>query len=140
MFTSLVYYYVLLPTLPLERKKCPTVVGTCLDLLRWGNFISGFLSMCRWRFVRVGRWTRISLGEWSEKFFNRSPITLKFEAEKLERESQERERARARERKRERERERDRKRAICHLTVVSCYSIFVSWHSILVICYFTCKL
>ncbi len=30
--------------------------------------------------------------EWSEKFFNRSPLTLKFEAEKLERESQSRER------------------------------------------------
>ena len=30
------------------------------------------------------------------KFFNRSPITLKFEAEKLERESQARERERAR--------------------------------------------
>ncbi len=29
------------------------------------------------------------------KFFNRSPITLKFEAEKIERESQERERERA---------------------------------------------
>jgi hypothetical protein len=65
------------------------------------------------------------------KFFNRSPITLKFEAEKLERESQ------ARERERERERERA---SCCHFTLVSCYSIFVSWHSILVICYFTCKL
>ncbi len=45
-----------------------------------------------------GRWTRVSLGDWSGKFFNRSPITLKFEAEKLERErvKQERERERAR--------------------------------------------
>ncbi len=45
-------------------------------------------------------WTRIGLGEWSEKFFNRSPLTLKFEAEKLERESQARERERERARAR----------------------------------------
>ncbi len=35
---------------------------------------------------------QVILGRWSKKkIFNRSPITLKFEAEKLERESQERE-------------------------------------------------
>ncbi len=40
-----------------------------------------------------GKWTRVSLGEWSENFFNRSPLILKFEAEKIrERESSERER------------------------------------------------
>ncbi len=42
------------------------------------------------------------------KFFNRSPITLKFEAEKIERESQERES------ESESERERERERASCH--------------------------
>ncbi len=42
-----------------------------------------------------------------QKFFNRSPITLIFGADKLERESLDRERERARARERERERERE---------------------------------
>ena len=54
------------------------------------------------------------------KFFNRSPITLKFGAKKLERESQEKERARARTSK------------LLFFTLVSCCSTIVSWHSILV--------
>ena len=48
------------------------------------------------------------------KFFNRSPITLKFEAEKIERERVRKERERERERGSERERERERERASCH--------------------------
>jgi hypothetical protein len=80
------------------------------------------------------------LGGGSIKFFNRSPLTLKFGAEK-ERESQERDSERAR------ERERERERASCcfyvrklllllytrKLMFFSCYSKLVSWHSILVI-------
>ena len=76
-----------------------------------------------------------------QKFFNRSPITLKFGAEKLERESQER----------ESESESEREQVVvftfascCCFTLVSwcfllvsCYSTLVSWHSILVICCFT---
>jgi hypothetical protein len=48
-----------------------------LSLMGWGKLGEG-----------GGRWTRVSLRDWSGKIFNRSPITLKFEAEKLERESQ----------------------------------------------------
>ncbi len=70
---------------------CPTVVETCLDLLGWVKFISCFLLACR---VGWERWGEVDL-DYSRgdglKIFNRSPITLKFEAEKLERESQERE-------------------------------------------------
>ena len=46
------------------------------------------------------------------KFFNRSPITLKFGAEKLERESLERESESESEREREREIERERDRGL----------------------------
>ncbi len=64
-----------------------------------------------------------------QKFFNRSPITLKFGGSKLERESQERER--------ERERARARAEQVVIFTLVSCHSTLVSWHSILVsFCYF----
>ena len=34
--------------------NCPTVVETCLDLSRWGKFISGFLSGVGGKLVRVG--------------------------------------------------------------------------------------
>ena len=34
--------------------SCPTVVETCLDLSRWGKFISGFLSCVGGELVRVG--------------------------------------------------------------------------------------
>ena len=61
-------------------------------LVEMGTIYLWLSLLCCGKLVRVGGgWTRIGLGEWSEKFFNRSPITLKFEAEKLERESQERE-------------------------------------------------
>ena len=100
---------------------------TCLNLSRWGKFISGFLSC-------VGRILARGGGELPQfvsgnglKFFNRSPLTLKFEAEKLERESQ----------ARERERERERERASCYFMLVSCHSTLVSWHSILVSCHST---
>ena len=49
------------------------------------------------------------MGDGSIKFFNRSPLTLKFGAEKRERESRKRERERE-PRKRERESERARAR------------------------------
>ncbi len=42
------------PTLPLELDQCPTVVETCLDLSRWGKFISGFLSGLDGKLVRLG--------------------------------------------------------------------------------------
>ncbi len=99
---------------------CPTVVETCLDLLRWGKFISGFLLTCR---VGLERWgggvmvLEYSRGDGLKKIFNRSPITLKFEAEKLERESQ------ARERERERERARVRSKA-SELSFYSCKLLF----------------
>ncbi len=77
------------PTLPLVWVDGPAVVETCLDLSRWGKFIFGFLSCVWWEAGEGGgRQAWIGLGGWSEKFFNRSPITLKFEAEKKERESQ----------------------------------------------------
>ncbi len=68
----------------------PTVVETCLDLSGWGNSCSGFLLACRVGVGEAGGGLRIFLVD-GLKFFNRSPITLKFGAEKLERESQERE-------------------------------------------------
>ncbi len=74
-------------------------------------------------------WVESREGLWSGNFFNRSPITLKFEAEKIrERESQERES------EREKEREREREQVVV-FTFASCCSTLVSWHSILVICY-----
>ena len=72
-------------------------------LVEMGEIYLWLSLLCWWEIGEGGgRWTLIGLGKWSEKFFNRSPITLKFEAEKLERESQ----------ARERERERARARAI----------------------------
>ncbi len=65
------------------------------------------------------------------KFFNRSPITLKFGAEKLERESQER----------ERESESESEQVVV-FTLASCCSALVSLCFILVnfvIFFFTCK-
>ena len=50
------------------------------------------------------------------KFFNRSPITLKFEAEKLETESQ----------SRERERERERESVVVFTFASGCCCILVS--------------
>ncbi len=97
-----------------------------------------WLSLMAWGWIVVGG-GRVDLDPSRGmvlKFFNRSPITLKFEAGKLERESQARERERERARARASESERSKKRSSCCFTVVSCYSIFVSWHSILVICYF----
>ncbi len=68
----------------------------------------------------------VNFSDGGSLFFNRSPITLKFGAEKLERESQERERERAR-----------ASGASCYFMLVSCYSTLVSWHSILVSCHST---
>ncbi len=83
------YYSILLPTLPLAGEFGPTVVESCLDLLCGGIYYSGFLLT---RLIGVGKLGGGS-SEYSrtmvQKFFNRSPITLKFGAEKLERESQE---------------------------------------------------
>ncbi len=106
MLTSLVYYSILLPTLPLAREICPTVVETCLDLSGGGNSYSGFLSTCRVMVEGGGEKLRGLLRTLVLKFFNRSPMTLKFGAEKIrERESRKRER--------EREREQERERASC---------------------------
>ncbi len=96
MLTSLVYYYVLLPTLPLAGEIGPTVVETCLNLSCGGTYCSGFLLVRRVDVGELGGGSETS-GAVVQKFFNRSPITLKFEVEKIrERECQERERARAR--------------------------------------------
>jgi hypothetical protein len=71
-----------------------------------------------------------------QNFFNRSPITLKFGAEKLERESQERERESESESESKRESEGVRAHAIAsNLLFYACKLMFV-----LVICYFTCNL
>ena len=80
LFVLLLYLFYSFFTFPLEWVECPTVVETCLDLLRWGKFISNFF-LC-WgerererereiEMVRVGvggGWTLIGLGEWSENF------------------------------------------------------------------------
>jgi hypothetical protein len=83
-------YSILLPTLPLERRIGPTVVDSCLVWTGGGNYYSGFLLVCR---VGSEIWEGGSgtSGVMVQKFFNRSPITLKFGGRKLERESQERE-------------------------------------------------
>ncbi len=62
-----------------------------------------------------GVYSVVSSDDGPKKFFNRSPITLKFGAEKLERERANKERARAR----ARERKRERERASCCSTLVS---------------------
>ena len=68
-------------------------------------------------------------GEMVQKFFNRSPITLKFGAEKLERESQ------------ERESESESEQVVVFRFVSCCCSALVSCYSILVnFVIFTCKL
>jgi hypothetical protein len=64
------------------------------------------------------------------KFFNRSPITLKFEAEKRERES------RKRERERERARARARARASCYF-IFACKLLFYSSSKL---AFYTCNL
>jgi len=83
-----VWNSILLPTLPLEREIGPTVVDICLD------WIEGLILLLWTRRVGLGKLgggLRNFLGD-GPKFFNRSPITLKFGGSKLERESQERER------------------------------------------------
>ena len=92
----------------------------------WGvDFIA--LDSSSWT-REVGRGDSGTFGVAVQKFFNRSPITLKFGAPKLERESQERES--------ESEGESESEQVViftlvsCCSTLVSCYSIFISF------CYF----
>ncbi len=47
MFTSLICYVILLPTLPLEGFMGPIVVDSCLDWMGGGNYYSGFLLVCQ---------------------------------------------------------------------------------------------
>ena len=119
----------------------------------WGDFLlwfsltlsSGFQGAGGDTRELLGRWSEISrlwseswwrgvldlLRWWSKNFFNRSPITLKFGAEKLERESQER----------ESESESEREQVVVFRLVSCCCSTLVSCYSILVnFVIFTCKL
>ena len=92
---------------------------------KWSGAGGGLISVC--------------LAGWSGNFFNRSPITLKFGAEKLERESVKKERARAR----ARERERARSKASGLFLVVGCYYIYIFCKLVFYSCNlsnFTCKL
>jgi len=49
-----ILFYLSFPPSPSRGDQCPTVVETCLDLSRWGKFISGFLSGVGGKLVRVG--------------------------------------------------------------------------------------
>ncbi len=113
MFLSLVL------TFPLEWDESPSVVETCLDLSRWGKFICYFLSCLGEKSAGAGGVVLVLCPGVILKFFNRSPITLKFKAEKLERESQ------ARKRERERARARARARVVVFM-FLSCCCIVVS--------------
>ncbi len=129
LIASLVWYSILLPTLPLEREIGPTVVNICL------GWIGGLILLLWTRRVGLGKLVGGGSGtSWVtvQKFFNRSPITLKFGAPKLERESQ------------ERESESESEQVVifftlvsCYSTLVSCYFTLLSCHSTLVSCHFT---
>ncbi len=79
----MVYYSILLPSLPLAGDFWPTVVKSCLDLSGGGIYCSGFLFTCWGGGKREGGNAQDLLGVMVDKIFNRSPITLKFEAGKI---------------------------------------------------------
>ncbi len=117
--------------------------GNLSGLVGWGNFLLWFSLDCWFVVGKLGMGGVLE-SSWSmvQKFFNRSPITLKFGAEKIERE---------RESQKERARARARASSCCiyarkllfytskllFLYFVSCYSTLVSCYSTLVICHST---
>ncbi len=69
MFISLVYIFIFFPTLPLERKKCPTVVENMSGLVEEGEiYLWLSLDLSGGNRRGGGRWAWIILGEWSENF------------------------------------------------------------------------
>jgi hypothetical protein len=120
-------YSIPLPTLLLVRGIGPTLVETCLGWTGGGNYYSGFLLT---RQVGVGKLGGGDLGySWVmvQKFFNRSPITLKIGGPKnRERES------------RKRERESERERALVELVVIFACKLLLFFTRKLL--FYTCKL
>ncbi len=129
---SLVYFFDVLFYRTSHPPAWEDNVSHCSGFLSW---LDGRGELLFWLSLGSSSWvgklgggSSVTSGVMVQKFFNRSPITLKFGGRKLERESQ--------------EREREREQVVifflfaswCCYTLVSCYSILVSWY------FYTCNL